>query len=95
MKQNKGNIYVIYIGVNGVRSEDIKSYCNLIADKISPTTIEGEVIVIPVNRVDTRIECINPVYITKKELVDEHTKKMEFLLEEINNQINSINDEKN
>lgn len=93
MKQN--NIYVIYIGVMGIRSEDISLYCKSIADKISPTTIEGEIIVIPVNDINTKIECINPVYITKKTLINKHTKKMEFLLEELNNQINNITNEKN
>jgi hypothetical protein len=77
-------IIVIYIGIAGVRSEDIDEYVNKVTNKISPTTLQCEVITIPVQDVNTRIECINPNYITDEILINEHTKMMKNLQEEFN-----------
>ncbi len=88
-------ILVMYIGVAGIRSEDISDYVHRIAEKISPTRFEGEILVIPVQAMNTRIECINPKYITDVELIREHTEQMKILNEEIQNQIIQLKENKN
>ena len=93
MSQTESKIIVIYIGVAGIRSEDYESFIKRIAEKISPTSIGSEIITIPVNSYDTRIECINPKYITDEELVNEHTNLMNELHEELRHQINQIKEE--
>lgn len=85
MEENK--ILVMYVGVANVRSEDISEYCHQVAKKITPTTFEGEIIIIPVQSLDSRVECINPKYITDEGLVKEHTELMKKLQEELQNQL--------
>ena len=41
-----------------------------ISNKITPVTFKGEIILIPVQTLDTRVECINPKYIKN---VDHYT----------------------
>ena len=79
-------ILVIYIGVAGVRSEDIKTYIDKLTKKILPSTFEGEIIIIPQQSLDIRIECINPKYITDENLIKEHTDMIKKLSQELNNQ---------
>jgi hypothetical protein len=86
----KNKIYVLYVGISGIREEDIKSYVHKVAEKITPTSVEGEIIIIPTQSPYTKIECINPVYITKKELIIEHTKKMNNLQEELQHQLDIL-----
>jgi len=85
-------ILVIYVGVGDMNSSDkILDFINTIKQKIVPVTFEGEIIIIPTRSYDTRIECINPVYITDTELVNKHTELMKKLHEELNYQISQIN----
>jgi hypothetical protein len=91
----KNKILVIYIGVQGIRIEDIEYYTNKIAKKIIPSTFQGEIIVIPVQSSDTRIECINPEYITRKNLINKHTKLMEKLEEELQHQLKELKKDNN
>lgn len=83
MKKKENKIFVIYIGVAGIRSEDIPSYVKKVTEKISPTSVEAEIISIPVQRHDTRIECINPIYITNDELIKQHEELIKKLNEEL------------
>ena len=87
-------ILVIYVGVAGIRSEDISEYTHKVADKIIPTTFHGEVILLPTQSSDTRIECINPKYITDADLVKEHTDLMKELQEELRKQLEILKEEK-
>jgi hypothetical protein len=80
-------ILVIYIGIAGIRSEDIEKFVRKVTNKISPTTLQCEIITIPVQDVNTRIECINPKYITDESLINEHTEIMKKLQEELNCQL--------
>jgi len=89
MSENK--IFVIYIGIIGIRSEDISDYIHKIASRIIPQTFSGEIILIPTNSVDTRIECINPEYISKKNLIEKHNKLMEDLNIKLQDQIKYLN----
>jgi hypothetical protein len=88
-------IIVIYVGVAGVRSEDIPDFLNKITKKIAPSTFEGELIIIPTQSLDTKIECINPKYITNEELIKEHTEIMERLKEQLQFQLNILKDKNN
>ena len=79
----ESKILVLYIGVQGIRSEDIESFTKKVSRKIIPSTFVGEVIIIPTHTPDTRIECINPKYVCNKELIQHHKE----LIEEINTEL--------
>lgn len=85
--EKEPKLLVIYIGVAGIRSEDIEEFVKRVTRRITPSTFNSEVIVIPVQSSDTRVECINPVYITEKELIEKHSKLMGELHEELEHQI--------
>lgn len=87
-------ILVYYISINGIRTEDIQRYMEEVSTKISAKSIKvAEIIFIPVQG-ETRIECINPKYITDEELIREHRLKMDILNENLNSNIKSIKKEK-
>ena len=90
----ENKILVIYVGVAGIRSEDISDFTHKVAKKIIPDTFHGEVIVLPVQYTDTRIECINPQYITDAILIQEHTDMMKKLQEALQNQLEQLKQEK-
>ena len=75
----ENKLLAIYVGVAGIRAEDIDTFVHKVASKIMPTTFEGEIIILPVQSTDTRIECINPKYITDVDLIKEHTDLMKKL----------------
>jgi len=77
-----------------VRSEDVEGTVNKIVKKIIPQTFQGEVIIIPVQSPHTRMECINPEYITDEELVRKHTEMMEKLQKELQNQLEQLKESK-
>lgn len=91
----KTKIFVIYIGVQGLRSEDIEDFVKKISTRITPTTFDGEIIVIPTQSPDTRIECINPTYITDVELIKQHTESMKRLNTELNHQSEQLKQKNN
>jgi hypothetical protein len=80
-------IFVIYVGIAGIRSIDIPDYIKNISNKITPTTFKGEIIIIPTHSLDTKIECINPEYITDVELIKEHTEMMKILEKTLQEQL--------
>jgi hypothetical protein len=91
-------ILVIYIGIGGIRSEDVDSYMKRVTEKITPRTFEGEIIVLPTQLLiapDTRIECINPVYITDTELIKQHTETIKKLHNELQIQLNILKQKNN
>jgi hypothetical protein len=90
----EAKILVIYIGVAGIRSEDIADFTRKVATKIIPDTFRGEVIILPVQSLDTRIECINPQYITDADLIKEHTDMMEKLQVALHEQLELLKNEK-
>ena len=92
-EENK--ILVIYVGVQGIRVEDIKHFVESITKRISPETIKGEIIVIPTQSPDTRVECINPKYITDVDLIAEHTEMMKKLKENLQNQMEQLKQDDN
>lgn len=86
--KNENKILVLYVGVGLVRSADISEYTQKVAKNIIPQTFEGEVIVIPTQQVDTRIECVNPTYVDDKGLILKHTELMKKLHENIEHYLN-------
>lgn len=91
----ENKIIVIYVGVAGVRLEDIPDFVQKVTAKISPQTFEGEIISIPVQSPNTTIECINPVYVTNDDLIKEHTEKIKKLHELLEFQIEQLTQNKN
>ena len=87
-------ILVVYVGIVGIRSEDIDTFVHKVASKIVPTTFDGEIIIIPTQQLDTRIDCINPKYITEPELIHEHTVLIKELQEALLEQLSIIKEEK-
>jgi len=84
-------ILVYYIGTAFFPEDKIEQYVSLILDRVkSESKFVGEIIVIPTKQVDTRIECINPKYITDAELIKEHRLKMDELQEYLNHYINEL-----
>jgi len=88
-------ILVMYIGVAGIRSEDIPDYVNKIVKKIMPQTFEGEIITIPTQSPNTTIECINPVYITDADLIKKHTEMINKLQIELQVQLDILKQKNN
>lgn len=91
-------ILVIYIGIGGIRSEDVDSYMKKVTEKITPRTFEGEIIVLPTQLLiapDTRIECINPFYITDAELIKQHTETIKKLHDELEVQLGILKQKNN
>jgi hypothetical protein len=88
-------ILVIYVGVAGIRSEDISTYTRKVAEKIIPETFRGEVIVLPAQSYDTKIECITPQYITDNELIKQHEDMMKKLQEELHKQLEILKQQNN
>jgi len=83
-------ILVIYVGVAGIRSEDIPSFVKNLTNKVIPSTFKGEIISIPTQSANTKIECINPKYMTDVELIIEHTEMMKKLQENLQYQLEQL-----
>jgi len=84
-------ILVYYIGTALISEDDIGQYVQAIMDKIkTDSKIVGEIIVIPTKQIDSRIECINPKYITEDELLRDHRLKMDQLQEYLKHYIDEL-----
>jgi hypothetical protein len=91
----ENKLLVIYVGVLKYNSFDIEEIIEKIVNKIKPSTFMGEVIIIPdYLSANTRIECINPKYITEKDLIKEHTKNMKSLQKKIIEGVKSLENDK-
>ena len=88
-------ILVFYIGVAGVRSEDIEVFVNEVSSRITPKTFDGEIIMIPTQSNDSRVVCINPQYITDEELMKKHTDLMQELQTELRHQATQLKEKNN
>jgi hypothetical protein len=84
-KQHK-LILVYYISVGSLRSADIPKYMEEIKKRIVPYTLEAEIIFVPIDG-ETRIECINPLYITDGDLIKKHERLMAELHEHLNREL--------
>ena len=87
-------ILVYYISVLNVAENDIEEYINKVTNRIILPLINAEALIIPVFS-ETRIECINPIYITDSDLIKKHERLMAELHEKLDYQINILNVNKN
>jgi hypothetical protein len=89
-------ILVYYINVSGFSNEqDMVAYVQKVMQNVSskhPSV--GEIICIPSEDEPTRIECINPKYITEPELIRQHRLLMDELHENLNYEINEQKNKK-
>lgn len=95
MKKSKieNKIFVIYVGIAGIRSEDVADYVYEIGKRIAPQSVESEIITIPSQSYETRIECINPKYITNNELIRKHSNLIDKLNIELEEQLKILKKE--
>lgn len=84
-------ILVYYISVVGIEEDKIKEFIHDIQKRISTQSKfeKYNTIFIPVIG-ETRVECINPKYITDSNLIKKHERLMSELHEHLNNQITNI-----
>lgn len=89
-------IFVMYVGVANIDPEDIDEYMRRVASKTSDffKSLNGEVIYLPKQSYDCKVECINPKYITDSELVRKHTEMIKELNDELNYQLNDLKNKK-
>jgi hypothetical protein len=94
-RKSDKKILVFYIGVKNVNYDTIGRYITEVSQKITPEFFDGTVIFIPELESDrTKIECINPKYITDTDLIEENNKMLKKLNNHIEKQIKLLNDEK-
>ena len=91
----KDLILVYYIGVGNINDYEVIEFIEKVTERIMLNNFSGEIIVIPTNEVNTRVECINPKYITEPELINEHKIMFDRLLIELQKQIEIINKKRN
>jgi len=83
--ENSKHIFVFYIDVRLMVPHEIPELMSKIGQKLKPE-IESEAIFIPIMG-ETKVECINPVYITDSELIKKHERLMAELHEHLENQL--------
>lgn len=96
--EKKSKLLVAYIGVAGIRTEDLSHFMQEVGKRITPQLFNGEIILIPQQSSESRIECIDPKYITKEELIIKNNELMVELNEQLNHQLQELkenNEEKN
>lgn len=86
-------IIIYYISITHVEINDVEEYMTQVMNRIGTTTIteDSEILAIPVYG-ETKIECINPKYITDGDLIKKHERTMSELHEKLKSQINQIED---
>lgn len=85
-KNNK--ILVFYIDVRIIEPDDIGDFMYKISSKTNPKLKDTTVIYIPIYG-ESKVECINPVYITDGELIKKNERLMAELNEHLKNQLNN------
>lgn len=87
---NNNLILVYYIDVRKISNEEIPEFMNRVMNNIKLTSSGvSEIIALPILN-DSRVECINPKYITEMDLIREHRLKMDELQELLEKQINEF-----
>ena len=89
-KQDK-LILVYYISIGNVDMDDVEEFMNRVMEKISANSVseDTEILAIPIYG-ETKVECINPKYITDTDLIKKHERTMSELHEKLNNQIDQL-----
>lgn len=94
-KQHKEErrLFVIYVGIGNINNEEdqqliLQKAYNAIYDIIG--SHNADAIFIPVRDNNTRIECLNPQYITEDELIRKHRLLMDELHEHLDSHLLEI-----
>lgn len=90
MNDKENLILVYYIGVANMTPEEIERFVDEIKNRMIPETFKGEIIMIPQYDLNTRVECINPKYITDNELIQEHEHLMKELNYKLHNDVKEL-----
>lgn len=73
-------ILVFYIGIADMNEQEVAQYVHRVQQRFfSQEFIQSnnaEIILLPTRETNSRIECINPKYITDAELIKEHHEKL-------------------
>lgn len=85
MEENK-LLLVFYIDTRVITLNDIPELMSKLGKKLKPE-FNAESIFIPILG-ESRVECINPKYITDGELIKKHERLMAELHEHLKNQLN-------
>lgn len=93
--ENDKLILVYYISVKHMDMEDIAEYMYKVREKINIPGFDGHSIFVPVLTDETRIECINPKYVTDENLINEHNTLMKELNEKLELEIQEFKNKKN
>lgn len=91
--EDEKKIIVYYISTIGVRMEDLEYFMKKVQERISSKSIDAEMIFIPIQG-ETRIECINPKYITEDDLIRKHRLLMDELHEHLKYNLEILKDKK-
>ena len=92
--ENNKLILVYYVGVKHIDDIDIPEYMEKLRNRIVIPGFDGHCIFVPMFSYDTKIECINPKYITEEELIEQHTSLMEELNKELQHHIEELKNNK-
>jgi len=79
-------ILVFYIDVRIIEPDDIGDFMHRISSKTNPELEGATVVYLPIYG-ESRVECINPVYITDAELIKKNERLMAELNEHLKNQL--------
>jgi hypothetical protein len=87
MEKDKNKILLVfYIDTRVIDPDEIPKLMSKLGEKLKPE-FNAESIFIPIQG-ESRVECINPKYITDSQLIKEHERLMAELHEHLNNQLN-------
>lgn len=92
---DKKEVYVFYISVDGLDMDDWSQHVGKISDYVmeqNPTVGKGSIF-IPVMG-ESKVECINPVYIKDEELIKKNERLMSELNEHLVNQLHQYENNK-
>lgn len=81
-------ILVFYVGVGELSDSGVADYMKQVSKRFFNqeliARLNAEVILLPTRSVNSSIECINPTYITDKELIIKHEELMKDYLASLN-----------
>ncbi len=73
-------ILVFYLGVANMGYDEVEKYVEQVRTKFFTAEFiknnNCEIFIIPTRERDSRVDCINPVYITDEKLIAEHEEMM-------------------
>lgn len=86
-------IYVAYVGLGNIQDQEeiekvMKAAYNSIGSMFSEK--DGEIIFIPIHGGNSRLECINPKYITDGELIRKHRLLIDELHEHLDSHLKEL-----